>query len=162
VLDPTLPANRVRPGGRGIFLIRKLMDRVEFNERGNSITMILLSRTERTPAIGRMKTTVLADLTPAVAVVALLDAFCEAHIPGRSCACGRSRADGQVCLYPGAENRPDCGAGVRHQVEMNDGCRWRSNCARSMTRRRSITGSSLRLWRSCCITNVRRDRPRVS
>jgi serine/threonine-protein kinase RsbW len=43
VLDPTLPGNRVRPGGRGIFLIRKLMDRVEFNERGNSITMILLS-----------------------------------------------------------------------------------------------------------------------
>jgi serine/threonine-protein kinase RsbW len=46
--DPTLPANRVRPGGRGIFLIRQLMDRVEFNDRGNSITMILLSPT--TPA----------------------------------------------------------------------------------------------------------------
>ncbi|CAN5793424.1 ATP-binding protein [soil metagenome] len=44
VLDPTLPANRVRPGGRGIFLIRQLMDRVEFNDRGNSITMVLLSR----------------------------------------------------------------------------------------------------------------------
>jgi serine/threonine-protein kinase RsbW len=44
VLDPTLPANRARAGGRGIFLIRNLMDRVEFNERGNSITMILLSR----------------------------------------------------------------------------------------------------------------------
>src|SRR5688500_15632434 len=44
VLDPTLPANRVRSGGRGIFLIRQLMDLVEFNERGNSITMILLSR----------------------------------------------------------------------------------------------------------------------
>src|SRR5690606_24412105 len=46
VRDPTLPANRVRPGGRGIFLIRKLMDQVEFNDRGNSITMILLSRVE--------------------------------------------------------------------------------------------------------------------
>ena len=44
VLDPTLLSNRTRPGGRGIFLIRKLMDRVEFNERGNSITMVLLSR----------------------------------------------------------------------------------------------------------------------
>lgn len=44
VLDPTLPANRARSGGRGIFLIRQLMDRVEFNERGNSITMVLLSR----------------------------------------------------------------------------------------------------------------------
>ena len=51
VRDPTLPANRVRPGGRGIFLIRQLMDQVEFNERGNSITMILLSRgtASRTP-----------------------------------------------------------------------------------------------------------------
>jgi serine/threonine-protein kinase RsbW len=46
VLDPTLPANRARPGGRGIFLIRNLMDRVEFNERGNSITMVLLSRSD--------------------------------------------------------------------------------------------------------------------
>lgn len=40
--DPTLPTNRRRAGGRGIFLIRKLMDRVEFNEQGNSITMVLL------------------------------------------------------------------------------------------------------------------------
>jgi serine/threonine-protein kinase RsbW len=45
LLDPTLPTNRMRPGGRGIFLIRKLMDRVEFNEAGNSITMVLVSRT---------------------------------------------------------------------------------------------------------------------
>ena len=44
LLDPTTPANRARSGGRGIFLIRQLMDRVEFNERGNSITMVLLSR----------------------------------------------------------------------------------------------------------------------
>jgi serine/threonine-protein kinase RsbW len=42
VLDPTLPDNRLRPGGRGLFLIRNLMDRVEFNERGNSIRMVLL------------------------------------------------------------------------------------------------------------------------
>lgn len=39
--DPTLPRNRSRPGGRGIFLIRKLMDEVVFNDRGNSITMVL-------------------------------------------------------------------------------------------------------------------------
>jgi serine/threonine-protein kinase RsbW len=44
LLDPTLPANRARTGGRGIFLIHQLMDRVEYNERGNSITMILRSR----------------------------------------------------------------------------------------------------------------------
>lgn len=41
VPDPTLPANLRRSGGRGLFLIRKLMDRVEFNECGNSITMVL-------------------------------------------------------------------------------------------------------------------------
>jgi serine/threonine-protein kinase RsbW len=44
LLDPTLPTNRLRSGGRGIYLIRKLMDRVEFNERGNSITMVLLNK----------------------------------------------------------------------------------------------------------------------
>jgi serine/threonine-protein kinase RsbW len=44
VLDPTLPTNRTRSGGRGIYLIRKLMDKVEFNERGNSITMVLLNK----------------------------------------------------------------------------------------------------------------------
>ncbi|MGH7476521.1 MAG: ATP-binding protein [Longimicrobiales bacterium] len=42
--DPTLPSNRMRSGGRGIFLIRKLMDEVEFNERGNCIRMVLHSR----------------------------------------------------------------------------------------------------------------------
>ena len=46
VLDPTLPTNRTRSGGRGIYLIKKLMDRVEFNERGNSITMVLLARVD--------------------------------------------------------------------------------------------------------------------
>jgi serine/threonine-protein kinase RsbW len=43
VSDPTLPRNRKRAGGRGLFLIRKLMDRVEFNECGNSITMVLFN-----------------------------------------------------------------------------------------------------------------------
>jgi len=47
ILDPTLPANRLRPGGRGLFLIRNLMDRVEFNESGNSIRMVLF----RQPAV---------------------------------------------------------------------------------------------------------------
>ena len=44
VTDPTLPSKRRRVGGRGLFLIRKLMDHVEFNERGNSIRMVLHSR----------------------------------------------------------------------------------------------------------------------
>lgn len=43
VPDPTVPPYLDRAGGRGIFLIRKLMDRVEFNEAGNSITMVLHS-----------------------------------------------------------------------------------------------------------------------
>lgn len=44
ILDPTLPSNRLRAGGRGLFLIRKLMDRVEFNDRGNSIRMVLVRK----------------------------------------------------------------------------------------------------------------------
>lgn len=39
--DPTLPQNRTRSQGRGVFLIRELMDEVAFNERGNSIEMTL-------------------------------------------------------------------------------------------------------------------------
>jgi CheY-like chemotaxis protein/anti-sigma regulatory factor (Ser/Thr protein kinase) len=37
--DPTDPANLERVGGRGLLLIRTFMDRVEFNERGNRVTM---------------------------------------------------------------------------------------------------------------------------
>ena len=40
--DPTLPDNRALTCGRGVFLIRQLMDRVEFNDRGNSIEMVLV------------------------------------------------------------------------------------------------------------------------
>ena len=38
--DPTLEENLQELKGRGIFLIRRLMDEVQFNERGNSITMV--------------------------------------------------------------------------------------------------------------------------
>lgn len=41
VPDPTLPENLDRPGGRGLFLIRELMDEVEFNDRGNSVRLVL-------------------------------------------------------------------------------------------------------------------------
>lgn len=47
--DPTLPDNRTRTCGRGVFLIRQLMDRVEYNDRGNSIEMFLF----RQPDAGR-------------------------------------------------------------------------------------------------------------
>jgi serine/threonine-protein kinase RsbW len=41
--DPTEPDNRRRERGRGIFLIRQMMDYVEFNDTGNSVTMVLLN-----------------------------------------------------------------------------------------------------------------------
>jgi anti-sigma regulatory factor (Ser/Thr protein kinase) len=37
--DPTDAANVDRPSGRGLFLIHTFMDEVDFNERGNEITM---------------------------------------------------------------------------------------------------------------------------
>jgi serine/threonine-protein kinase RsbW len=39
--DPVSPEQLEGPGGRGLFLIRKLVDAVHFNEQGNSICMIL-------------------------------------------------------------------------------------------------------------------------
>jgi serine/threonine-protein kinase RsbW len=41
VPDPTLPENLERPGGRGVFLIRQLMDEVDFGERGNTVRLVL-------------------------------------------------------------------------------------------------------------------------
>ncbi|HZD05752.1 MAG TPA: ATP-binding protein [Longimicrobiales bacterium] len=41
VPDPTTPRNITRAGGRGLFLMRKLLDEVSFNDRGNSVTLVL-------------------------------------------------------------------------------------------------------------------------
>lgn len=41
VPDPTLPTNLMKPGGRGLFLMRKLLDEVHYNARGNSVTLVL-------------------------------------------------------------------------------------------------------------------------
>jgi serine/threonine-protein kinase RsbW len=41
VPDPTCPENLSSPGGRGLFLMRKLMDEVYYNERGNCVTLVL-------------------------------------------------------------------------------------------------------------------------
>lgn len=41
VPDPRTPENLTKAGGRGIFLMRKLMDEVRFNASGNSVTLIL-------------------------------------------------------------------------------------------------------------------------
>jgi serine/threonine-protein kinase RsbW len=41
VPDPTCPKNLRKPNGRGIFLMRKLLDEVHFNDQGNSVTLVL-------------------------------------------------------------------------------------------------------------------------
>ena len=41
VPDPTLAGNRDRSHGRGLFLMRELMDEVRFNDSGNSVTLVL-------------------------------------------------------------------------------------------------------------------------
>lgn len=41
VPDPTLPENLTRSCGRGLFLMRELLDEVRYNERGNEVTLVL-------------------------------------------------------------------------------------------------------------------------
>lgn len=41
VPDPTTPDGLLRTDGRGIFLMRNLLDEISFNERGNSVTLLL-------------------------------------------------------------------------------------------------------------------------
>ncbi len=43
VLDPTLPENRDRSHGRGLFLLRRLADEVNYNKRGNAVTFTIRS-----------------------------------------------------------------------------------------------------------------------
>ncbi|MDD5504354.1 MAG: ATP-binding protein [Candidatus Omnitrophica bacterium] len=40
VPDPTLDENILKGSGRGVFLIKYLMDELKFNKRGNRITMV--------------------------------------------------------------------------------------------------------------------------
>jgi len=44
VPEPVRPEQIADTGGRGLFLIRKLVDDVQFNEQGNSICMTLRRR----------------------------------------------------------------------------------------------------------------------
>lgn len=41
VPDPTRPENLTKTGGRGLFLMRKLLDDVRFNEAGNQVTLLI-------------------------------------------------------------------------------------------------------------------------
>jgi serine/threonine-protein kinase RsbW len=52
VPDPTSPDNLEAPGGRGLFLIRHLMDEMSFNERGNVVRMVLVREGPNEPAAG--------------------------------------------------------------------------------------------------------------
>lgn len=52
VPDPTLPEHLEEPGGRGIFLLHRLMDQVEYNDRGNEVCLLLLRDGPRRRASG--------------------------------------------------------------------------------------------------------------
>jgi len=39
--DPTCPENLMKSGGRGVFLMRQLLDEVLYNEQGNEVTLVL-------------------------------------------------------------------------------------------------------------------------
>ena len=41
VPDPTLPGNREREDGRGLFVLRHLVDDVRFNAKGNAVCLTL-------------------------------------------------------------------------------------------------------------------------
>lgn len=41
VPDPTCPENLTKCGGRGLFLMRQLLDEVTFNDRGNQVRLVL-------------------------------------------------------------------------------------------------------------------------
>jgi len=42
--DPTDPARLLRPGGRGVFLMRRLVDRLEYNRAGNRVRLTMEGR----------------------------------------------------------------------------------------------------------------------
>ena len=39
--DPTEEENILKSGGRGLFLMRQLLDEVSYNDRGNQVTLVL-------------------------------------------------------------------------------------------------------------------------
>jgi serine/threonine-protein kinase RsbW len=41
VPDPTCPDNLLKSGGRGLFLMRQLLDEVRYNDMGNQVTLVL-------------------------------------------------------------------------------------------------------------------------
>jgi len=41
VPDPTRPENLMKPCGRGVFIMRHLLDEVSYNARGNQVTLVI-------------------------------------------------------------------------------------------------------------------------
>ncbi len=39
--DPTEPENILKSSGRGLFLMRQMLDEVSYNDRGNQVTLVL-------------------------------------------------------------------------------------------------------------------------
>jgi serine/threonine-protein kinase RsbW len=37
--DPTLPENLIKDCGRGIYIVRNYTDKIEFNKKGNRVTI---------------------------------------------------------------------------------------------------------------------------
>ncbi|HCR03934.1 MAG TPA: hypothetical protein DIU18_01960, partial [Gemmatimonadetes bacterium] len=50
--DPTSPDHLEKCSGRGLFLMRELMDEVHFNESGNQVTLVIRSDTDDDEAGG--------------------------------------------------------------------------------------------------------------
>ena len=99
VPDPRLPENLTKPTGRGIFLMRALMDEVHFNATGNSVTLVLRESTG-SPSV-----------RPALpeAVAATLQDFREGL--GLDVRAWRLVGDRRVPVFPeGADGRPDLDA----------------------------------------------------
>jgi anti-sigma regulatory factor (Ser/Thr protein kinase) len=52
--DPTSPDHLEKCSGRGLFLMRELMDEVHFNESGNQVTLVIRSDTDDDEAGGEV------------------------------------------------------------------------------------------------------------
>ena len=47
--DPTHPSNLFNPSGRGVFLMRRLVDELEYNDKGNCVRLTVRRQQRRKP-----------------------------------------------------------------------------------------------------------------
>lgn len=102
VPDPTLPHNRDQAGGRGVFLIRALMDEVEYNDRGNSVTMVLERGGARKPA----PTLAPADRTTLAQEIERVVEHHRRAFPQRRVRVWARTKEGWAAVYPGGPDSP--------------------------------------------------------